>query len=86
MLSVSWSVAFFEVGKTGKVVGIDHIQALVDDARRNIKKRHDDLFTDRRIILVKGDGREGYKEEAPYNAIHVGAAAPEIPTQVNSEF
>ncbi|VDO33456.1 unnamed protein product [Onchocerca flexuosa] len=70
------------VGKTGKVVGIDHIQALVDDSRRNIKKHHEDLLTDRRIILMKGDGRKGYEKEAPYNAIHVGAAAPEIPTEL----
>ncbi|OZC09754.1 protein-L-isoaspartate O-methyltransferase [Onchocerca flexuosa] len=59
------------VGKTGKVVGIDHIQALVDDSRRNIKKHHEDLLTDRRIILMKGDGRKGYEKEAPYNAIHL---------------
>ncbi|KAK6108154.1 Protein-L-isoaspartate(D-aspartate) O-methyltransferase domain protein [Brugia pahangi] len=70
------------VGKTGKVVGIDHIQALVDDSRRNIMKHHADLFTNHRIILVQGDGRKGYAKEAPYNAIHVGAAAPEIPVQL----
>ncbi|CAG9532448.1 unnamed protein product [Cercopithifilaria johnstoni] len=70
------------VGKRGKVVGIDHVQALVDDSRRNIRKHHEDLLTDRRIILVKGDGRKGYEKEAPYNAIHVGAAAPEIPIQL----
>lgn len=26
-----------------------------------------------------GDGRLGYPEAAPYNAIHVGAAAPTLP-------
>ncbi|EJW78556.1 protein-L-isoaspartate O-methyltransferase [Wuchereria bancrofti] len=70
------------VGETGKVVGIDHIQALVVDSRRNIMKHHADLFTNDRIILVHGDGRKGYAKEAPYNAIHVGAAAPEIPVQL----
>uniref|UniRef100_A0A915PQJ5 Protein-L-isoaspartate(D-aspartate) O-methyltransferase n=1 Tax=Setaria digitata TaxID=48799 RepID=A0A915PQJ5_9BILA len=70
------------VGKTGKVVGIDHIQALVDDSRNNIKKHHEDLLNSGRIILVKGDGRKGYEKEAPYNAIHVGAAASEIPVQL----
>ncbi|KAL3985350.1 Protein-L-isoaspartate(D-aspartate) O-methyltransferase [Acanthocheilonema viteae] len=70
------------VGERGKVVGIDHIQALVDDSRNNIRKHHADLLTDRRIILLKGDGRKGYEKEAPYNAIHVGAAAPEIPAQL----
>uniref|UniRef100_A0A2K6SHV4 Protein-L-isoaspartate O-methyltransferase n=1 Tax=Saimiri boliviensis boliviensis TaxID=39432 RepID=A0A2K6SHV4_SAIBB len=28
---------------------------------------------------VMGDGRMGYAEEAPYDAIHVGAAAPVVP-------
>lgn len=26
-----------------------------------------------------GDGRQGHSDEAPYNAIHVGAAAPTLP-------
>lgn len=30
-----------------------------------------------------GDGRNGYKEEAPYDAIHVGAAAPNVPKAVS---
>ncbi|KAI8422386.1 hypothetical protein MSG28_006246 [Choristoneura fumiferana] len=29
--------------------------------------------------LRSGDGRAGYEPEAPYNAIHVGAAAPSLP-------
>lgn len=29
-----------------------------------------------------GDGRQGYPEEAPYDAIHVGAAAPTVPKEV----
>lgn len=32
-----------------------------------------------RIKLVVGDGREGWEDEAPYDAIHVGAAAAELP-------
>lgn len=34
-------------------------------------------------ICLVGDGRLGYKEEAPYDAIHVGAAAPELPQEVS---
>lgn len=33
-------------------------------------------------ILVYADGRLGWPEFAPYDAIHVGAAAPEIPQQL----
>lgn len=28
------------------------------------------------------DGRMGYPDKAPYDAIHVGAAAPEIPSEL----
>lgn len=48
------------VGKTGKVVGIDHVPELVDLSRENIKKGNADLLEDKRVILVLGDGREGH--------------------------
>ncbi|VDN54440.1 unnamed protein product [Dracunculus medinensis] len=59
------------VGKTGKVVGIDHIDELVNLSRHNINKHHGDLLSENRIILVVGDGRKGYEAEAPYKAIHL---------------
>ena len=31
-----------------------------------------------------GDGRLGYPDVAPYDAIHVGAAAPEVPQAVRN--
>lgn len=34
-------------------------------------------------FLAVGDGRMGYPEEAPYDAIHVGAAAPVVPQAVS---
>lgn len=32
-----------------------------------------------KIELVCGDGRKGFKEKAPYDCIHVGAGAENIP-------
>lgn len=32
--------------------------------------------------FVEGDGWAGWKEHAPYNAIHVGAAAKSVPQQL----
>lgn len=66
--------------KQGKVVGIDHIPELVDWSKNNL--RADGLqgaLDDGQIVLVAGDGRLGYPEEGPYDAIHVGAAAPTLP-------
>lgn len=70
------------VGEKGKVVGIEHIKALVEDSKTNIKKHHADLLKSGRVELVKGDGRKGYSQDAPYDAIHVGAAAPVIPPEL----
>nr|XP_008514884.1 PREDICTED: protein-L-isoaspartate(D-aspartate) O-methyltransferase isoform X2 [Equus przewalskii] len=67
------------VGPTGKVVGIDHIKELVDDSINNVRKDDPMLLSSGRVQLVVGDGRMGYPEEAPYDAIHVGAAAPVVP-------
>ncbi|KAK6524629.1 hypothetical protein TWF281_011531 [Arthrobotrys megalospora] len=64
----------------GRVVGIEHIQELVDLSIRNLKKDpiHSAWLEDGTITIIKGDGRLGYPEKAPYDAIHVGAAAKEV--------
>lgn len=63
----------------GKVVGVDHVQGLVDMANRNMGKSADgkELITSGCARFVKADGRQGWREGAPYDAIHVGAAALE---------
>ncbi|XP_077994259.1 protein-L-isoaspartate(D-aspartate) O-methyltransferase-like isoform X3 [Glandiceps talaboti] len=69
------------VGESGKAVGIDHIQELVDSSIRNVEKEqtHAHLLTSGRLKLIAGDGRKGYEAGAPYDAIHVGAAAETVP-------
>jgi protein-L-isoaspartate(D-aspartate) O-methyltransferase len=67
------------VGPSGSVVGIDHIQPLVDMANTNMAKSQEGkrMLDSGQVKFVKGDGRKGWKEGAPYDAIHVGAAAAE---------
>jgi protein-L-isoaspartate(D-aspartate) O-methyltransferase len=72
-----------QLSTSGKIVGIDHIPELVDWSRKNIRK--DGLgkeLDDGRIQLVCGDGRKGFPHEAPYDVIHVGAAAPKLPSEL----
>ncbi|KAF8156019.1 Pcmt1-prov protein [Crassisporium funariophilum] len=64
-----------------KVVGIDHIPELVDWSVENLKK--DGLghaLESGELVMVAGDGRLGYPQGGPYDAIHVGAAAPTVPS------
>lgn len=67
------------VGQTGRVVGIEHIPELVYISIQNIKSSSPTLLEKDRVKLVVGDGRKGYPEDAPYDAIHVGAAVDTIP-------
>ncbi|XP_047138198.1 protein-L-isoaspartate(D-aspartate) O-methyltransferase isoform X2 [Hydra vulgaris] len=69
----------YMVGNTGKVYGIDHIGELVEQSEINIMKGNKELITNGVVKLITGDGRLGYQEGGPYDAIHVGAAAPELP-------
>ena len=61
----------------GKVVGMEHIKELVEMGRDNTRKSREgkELLEEGGIRYVKGDGRKGWPEEAPFDAIHVGAAA-----------
>ena len=67
---------------TGTVVGIDHIPELYDFGMKNINKNHSELIKQKKIILVLGDGRKGYKEKGPYKAIHVGACSEKEPQEL----
>ncbi|XP_010695993.1 protein-L-isoaspartate O-methyltransferase isoform X2 [Beta vulgaris subsp. vulgaris] len=68
------------VGPKGRAVGIEHIPELVTWSIENIKKSEAaPLLEEGSLSVHVGDGRLGYPEAAPYDAIHVGAAAPEIP-------
>ena len=45
----------------------------------NLSKGYLNQLNDGEIKIICGDGRLGYPEEAPYDAIHVGAAAETVP-------
>lgn len=69
------------VGPAGKVVGVDHIQGLVDLASKNMAKSAQgrEMLESGRVRFVKADGRLGLKGDGGggWDAIHVGAAAKE---------
>eukprot|EP00958_Prasinococcus_capsulatus_P001435 scaffold131_cov632-Prasinococcus_capsulatus_cf.AAC.3 len=68
-----------QVGEGGRVTGIEHIPELVAASLRNTQKSQGHLLAAGRLQLVQGDGRLGHAAGGPYDAIHVGAAAPTLP-------
>eukprot|EP00002_Diphylleia_rotans_P011050 TRINITY_DN2192_c0_g1_i5.p1 TRINITY_DN2192_c0_g1~~TRINITY_DN2192_c0_g1_i5.p1 ORF type:complete len:223 (+),score=48.93 TRINITY_DN2192_c0_g1_i5:58-726(+) len=74
------TACFSIMAPEGHVVGIEHIPDLVSLSISNIRKSNASLLETDRIKIIVGDGRQGYVESGPYDAIHVGAAAPELPT------
>ncbi|XP_072220903.1 l-isoaspartyl protein carboxyl methyltransferase, like [Leuresthes tenuis] len=67
------------MGPSGRVVGIEHIDELVQKSIKNVQADDPELLSSGRIKLIVRDGRLGYPDGAPYDAIHVGAAAATVP-------
>jgi protein-L-isoaspartate(D-aspartate) O-methyltransferase len=65
------------VGASGRVVGIDVIVPLVDECRRNLAA--DGRADLPQLTVAVKDGWLGDADHAPYDAIHVGAAAATTP-------
>ncbi|KAI8127977.1 Protein-L-isoaspartate(D-aspartate) O-methyltransferase [Lucilia cuprina] len=63
-----------------KIVGIEHQPELVGLSKENLNNDDPQMLQSGKLLIVEGDGRKGFPDHAPYNAIHVGAAAPETPT------
>lgn len=68
------------VGKQGRVFGIEHISDLVARARLSALADRKDLVDAKRLQFLTVDGFDGLPDSGPYDAIHVGAAAPHVPT------
>ncbi|ORY15872.1 protein-L-isoaspartate O-methyltransferase [Clohesyomyces aquaticus] len=67
------------VGPTGRVIGVEHIQPLVSLSEENMRKSDEGrrMLESGQVQFIKADGRKGWADGAPYDAIHVGAAAAE---------
>lgn len=67
------------VGPEGVVVGIDYIAPLVQLSIANVRRADGHFLDDRRLVIKEGDGWQGCPELAPFDCIHVGAAAETVP-------
>jgi protein-L-isoaspartate(D-aspartate) O-methyltransferase len=73
-------------GRFGTVFGIDVYQDLVDMTKENIIKQDGDLLQRDIVKVMQRDGWRGVKEEAPFDAIHVGAAAESLPVELANQL
>jgi len=67
------------VGEKGKVIGIEAVEQLVEWGRENILKEQPQLLEKGIVDIKLKDGWKGDADFAPYDAIHVGAAASTVP-------
>ena len=74
---------FYELTKkadgSAAVYGIEHVEELAEFSRVNVRKSYGAQLDNGSISVICGDGRQGYAAGAPYDAIHVGAAAATVP-------
>jgi len=70
------------LGEGGKVYGVEHIEELVEQSKINIAKHHKHFLDDGSITILAEDGRKGLEKYAPYDVIHVGAAADTLPKEL----
>jgi protein-L-isoaspartate(D-aspartate) O-methyltransferase len=66
-------------GGRGHAYGIDHIGGLVDLSAANMQQGNPSSLEEGDASLLVADGFEGLPSHAPFDVIHVGAAAPVLP-------
>ena len=66
---------------TAEVISVERHRALADSAREVLSR-----LGYQNVRVIVGDGSRGFAEAAPYNAIIVSAAAPELPHELMDQL
>lgn len=74
------------LGRTGRVYGMDIYPHLVELTKHNILNDDADLLRTQTVTLQVGNGWVGWPDAAPFDAIHVGAAASSFPQQLAQQL
>jgi len=72
--------------KDAKIIGIDIIEPLVEWSIKNLNKDDPNLIKSGRVTIKYGDGWKGDPENAPFDAIHVGASADKLPEHLVAQL
>lgn len=78
-----WNAALMShlVGRTGKIVSIEIIPTLAQETKKTIQEMG---FTN--ILIVQGDGAQGYPPEAPYDRAIFTAGATDLPLAFHEQI
>lgn len=81
-----WTTALLAeiVGPEGKVYGIERIAELKEFGENNTRKYN--FVESGRAVFIVGDGSKGLAKFAPFDKIHVGAAAVKIPPDLLNQL
>lgn len=61
------------VGPEGRVISVEFLPELVQLAKKNLKAAKS------KVEVHEGDGFDGWEKEAPYDAVYVTCAIPDVP-------
>jgi len=67
------AIAKAVVGDAGRVVTVEYLPELVQLARKNLKAAK------LKVEVHEGDGYKGWAKDAPYDAVYVTCAIPDVP-------
>ncbi len=86
-LSVAMAMMVSEGNAAGRCVALEYIEPLMRQSMLNIRADgKQSLMDNGTLVLLTGDGWAGVPSLAPFDAIHVGAAAVEIPQALVSQL
>ena len=71
--------AFAALGPGVRAHGVEYVPQLAEMADANLRAHDASLLESGRVTVTVGDGWAGLPERAPFDAIHVGAAARSVP-------
>lgn len=74
------------VAPEGKVIGVDIYPSLIDKAKGNLDRAAPDLLRNGVVELRIANGWLGAPHDAPFDAIHVGAAPERVPPELVAQL
>jgi protein-L-isoaspartate(D-aspartate) O-methyltransferase len=78
--------AIARMSPRAQVIGIEYVKELTDLSEANVRKEDGDLLDSGRVLFHTRNGWVGMKEYAPFDAIHVGAAADGYPMELMEQL